>query len=58
LLSGLCWAALRFEERPVSRDLMRFHRREQMTKLKGVLGSLIKFRKIEKYYLHSNSATR
>jgi len=58
LLSGFCWAALRFEVRPVSRDLMRFHRREQMMKLKGVLGSLIKFRKIEKYYLDGDPASR
>jgi glycosyltransferase involved in cell wall biosynthesis len=58
LLSGFCWAALRRVARPVSGDLMRFHRREQMTKLKGILGSLIKFRKIEKFYLGSNSATR
>jgi poly-beta-1,6-N-acetyl-D-glucosamine synthase len=58
LLSGFCWAALRRVERPVAGDLMRFHRREQMTKLKGILGSLIKFQKIEKFYLGSNSTTR
>jgi glycosyltransferase involved in cell wall biosynthesis len=58
LFSGFCWAALRRVARPVSGDLMRFHRREQMTRLKGILGSLIKFRKIEKFYLGSNSATR
>ena len=58
LLSGFCWAALRRVKRPVSRDFMRFHRREQVTKLKGILGSLIKFQKIEKFYLGSDSATR
>jgi len=58
LLSGFCWAALRRVKRPVSRDFMRFHRREQVTKLKAILGSLIKFQKIEKFYLGSNSATR
>jgi biofilm PGA synthesis N-glycosyltransferase PgaC len=58
LLSGFCWAALRRVERPVAGDLMRFHRQEQMTKLKGILGSLIKFQKIEKFYLGSNSTTR
>jgi glycosyltransferase involved in cell wall biosynthesis len=58
LLSGFCWAALRRVERPVAGDLMQFHRREQLTKLKGILGSLIKFKKIEKFYLRSNSATR
>src|SRR3981081_1052163 len=30
LLSGYCWAALRGLERPVSSELMRFHRQEQM----------------------------
>src|SRR5207249_4406098 len=41
LLSGYCWAALRRTKRPVSRELMRFHRREQMKKLKTILGSLV-----------------
>ena len=58
LFSGFCWAALRRVPRPVSGDLMRFHRREQMTKLKGILGSLIKFQKIEKFYLGSDPAGR
>jgi biofilm PGA synthesis N-glycosyltransferase PgaC len=58
LLSGFCWAALRRVKRPVSRDFMRFHRREQMTRLKGVLGSLIKFQKIEKFYLDGDPASR
>jgi glycosyltransferase involved in cell wall biosynthesis len=58
LLSGYMWAALRRVKRAVSPELMRFHRREQMTKLKGVLGSLIKFRKIEKFYLDGDPASR
>ena len=58
LLSGFCWAALRRVKRPVSRDFMRFHRREQVTKLKGILGSLIKFQKIEKFYLDGDPASR
>ena len=37
LLSGYCWAALQRIERPVSRELMRFHRREQMKKLKAII---------------------
>jgi poly-beta-1,6-N-acetyl-D-glucosamine synthase len=58
LLSGFCWAAVRRPKRPVSSDFMRFHRREQLTKLKGILGSLIKFRKIEKFYLDGHPASR
>jgi glycosyltransferase involved in cell wall biosynthesis len=58
LLSGFCWATLRRVKRPVSRDFMRFHRREQMTKLKGILCSLIKFQKIEKFYLDGDPASR
>ncbi|MBV8587849.1 MAG: glycosyltransferase family 2 protein, partial [Verrucomicrobia bacterium] len=36
LLSGYCWAAVRRIQRPVTPELMRFHRREQMRKLKAV----------------------
>lgn len=49
LLSGYCWAALRRVERPISKELMRFHRREQMRKLRTILSSLTKFKKVEKY---------
>lgn len=49
LLSGYCWAALTRVERPVSQELMRFHRREQMKKLRMILGSLIRLKRVEKY---------
>lgn len=51
LLVGYCWAAARRVQRPVSRDLMRFHRQEQMRKLRTILRSLLKLRKPEKFYL-------
>jgi hypothetical protein len=51
LLAGYCWAALRRTKRPVSSELMQFHRREQMKKLKAILGSIIMFKKIEKFYV-------
>jgi glycosyltransferase involved in cell wall biosynthesis len=51
LLSGYCWAALRRVERPVSTELMRFHRREQMKKLKAVLHSLARLRKVDNFSL-------
>jgi biofilm PGA synthesis N-glycosyltransferase PgaC len=51
LLAGYCWAAIRRTKRPVSRELMRFHRREQMKKLKNILSALLKFRKIDNFSL-------
>jgi biofilm PGA synthesis N-glycosyltransferase PgaC len=58
LLLGFCWAALRRVERPISHDLMQFHRREQMTKLKAILGSLIRLKKIEKFHLGTQPSLR
>jgi glycosyltransferase involved in cell wall biosynthesis len=50
LLAGYFWAAARRMKRPVSRELMRFHRREQMKKLRNIFSSLLKFRKINNFY--------
>ena len=38
LLLGYCWAAIKRTRRPVSHDIVRFHRREQMTRLRVILG--------------------
>lgn len=38
LMAGYVWAALRRMERPVSPELMRFHRAEQMRRLKAAMG--------------------
>jgi glycosyltransferase involved in cell wall biosynthesis len=51
LLSGYCWAALRRVKRPVSDELMHFHRREQMKKLGALFGSLCRFKNAEKFSL-------
>jgi glycosyltransferase involved in cell wall biosynthesis len=51
LLFGYCWAAIRRIKRPVSRDLMRFHRREQMKKLRAIFHNLGRFRKIDRFHL-------
>ncbi|HZR64433.1 MAG TPA: glycosyltransferase family 2 protein [Terriglobales bacterium] len=51
LLSGYCWAALRRTQRPVSHELMSFHRREQMRKLKAVCRSLLRFKKVDNFSL-------
>ena len=51
LLVGYCWAAIRRVKRPVTRELMRFHRREQMNKLKLIFHSLLRFKKIDNFSL-------
>jgi glycosyltransferase involved in cell wall biosynthesis len=50
LLAGYGWAAIRRTKRPVSRELMRFHRREQMKKLRNIFSILLKFRKINNFH--------
>ena len=49
LLAGYCWAALRRTKRPVSRELMYFHRREQMKKLKAILGAVLRLKKVDSF---------
>jgi len=51
LLAGYCWAATRRMKRPVSRELMRFHRKEQVNKLRAIFRSLLRFRKVENFSL-------
>jgi len=51
---GYLWALLRRTPRPVSDDLMKFHRREQMVKLRTILKSLLKFRKIDNFHVMQN----
>ena len=47
--SGYCWAALRRTPRPVSRELMAFHRKEQMAKLKAILKSVVKLKRVDSF---------
>lgn len=51
LLAGYCWAALRRMKRPVSDELMRFHRRDQMIKLKSILKSVFRLKRVDKFHL-------
>ena len=51
MLVGYCWAALRRTTRPVSLELMRFHRREQMKKLKAIILSLCKLKRVDNFHL-------
>ena len=51
LLIGYWWAAVRRIERPVTPELMRFHRREQMKKLRAVFRTLLRFKKVDNFSL-------
>jgi len=46
---GYCWAYIRRAPRPVSRELMIFHRKEQMAKLRAILKSLIKSKRVDSF---------
>lgn len=51
---GYLWAFLCRVPRPVSDELMRFHRREQMAKLKIILKSLLMFRRVDNFRVMQN----
>ena len=46
---GYCWAFLRRTPRPVSPELMAFHRKEQMLKLKAILKSVLRFKSVDNF---------
>lgn len=46
---GYCWAFLCRIPRPVSKDLMAFHRKEQMLKLKAILKSIVRFKRVDNF---------
>ncbi len=51
---GYCWAFLCRTPRPVSKELMAFHRKEQMLKLKTILKSLLKSRRVDNFKPETN----
>ena len=51
LLCGYCLAAMRRMKRAVTPELMRFHRREQMKKLRAIILSLCKLRRVDNFHL-------
>jgi hypothetical protein len=51
LLAGYLWGMISNMERPVSKELMKFHRQEQMQKLKIILSTLLRLRKLDKFKL-------
>ncbi len=50
---GYTTAFLKRTERPISRELIQFHRREQMAKLKVIVWSLLTFRSIDSFQVSS-----
>ena len=55
LFAGYIWAALRRVKRPVSDELMRFHRADQMNKLKDILRSLLHLKKADNFRVASEA---
>lgn len=49
LFSGYLYAFLSPKKRPVSKEFIKFHRQEQMEKLKLILKKALKFQKIDKF---------
>ena len=49
LLAGYCAAAIRRTKRAVSPQLMRFHRYEQMKKLRAILQTSLRFEKVDSF---------
>ena len=59
LLGGYCWAGLRRVKRPISPELMQFHRKEQMKKLRTILGTFLRFKRVDSFRLRRpDNATR
>jgi glycosyltransferase involved in cell wall biosynthesis len=51
---GYAWAFISRQKRPVSDELMRFHRKEQMQKLRAILGSMFKSGRVDSFQPKAN----
>jgi glycosyltransferase involved in cell wall biosynthesis len=51
---GYLWACVRHIHRPVSHELIRFHRKEQMRKLRTILKSALTFKRIDNFQVLSS----
>ncbi|HUA38737.1 MAG TPA: glycosyltransferase family 2 protein [Candidatus Sulfopaludibacter sp.] len=49
LFCGFCWAAVRRTKRAVSPELMRFHRAEQMKKLRNIIRTVLRLKKVDNF---------
>ena len=47
--AGYLWALVARQHRPVSKELMKFHRKEQMQKLRGIFKSLLRFKSVDSF---------
>ena len=56
LLLGYVWAASRRVNRVVSSELMRFHRHEQMKKLRAIFSTLLRFQKVNSFRLRASKS--
>jgi poly-beta-1,6-N-acetyl-D-glucosamine synthase len=52
--AGYLWAFLCRVKRPVSAELMRFHRKEQMQKLRSILKCIMKLKRIDSFQVTSS----
>jgi hypothetical protein len=55
--SGYLWAMLRRIKRPVSKELMKFHRKEQMHKLSAILRSVLTFQPLDSFAVLPESSS-
>jgi poly-beta-1,6-N-acetyl-D-glucosamine synthase len=55
---GYLWAFVRRVDRPVSDQLMRFHRKEQLQKLRTILGSVLLFKRVDSFQPQRNPQSR
>ena len=51
---GYCWGVIRRIPRPVSHELMVFHRAEQMAKLRAILKCIVTFRRLDNFNVAHN----
>jgi glycosyltransferase involved in cell wall biosynthesis len=54
MLLGYCQAAMSRTERPVSVELMRFHRHNQLKKLRNIFRSLLRLKKVDNFHLETS----
>jgi biofilm PGA synthesis N-glycosyltransferase PgaC len=53
---GYASAGVRRINRPISNDLMRFHRKEEIRKLKAILRSVLAFKRVDSFHVMANEA--
>jgi len=51
---GYCWALLRRTPRSVPQELIGFHRKEQMAKLKAILKAFVRFQAVDNFSVQRN----